>query len=144
MIIIMMITIIKIRCRAAKCCQRTSSTTTLGALGWYKTAQQQGNGWRTSSELLGLYSINQFYLRLREPGVASRLHKQQTSSLAEPLSRPLCVVKSQIRLEVILFYAEQRCPNLLKRPAISLGSSSSGGAHQQTDATVLRTSWSRR
>ena len=56
--------IIIIPCRAGKSCQHTSPTTTLGALGSYKTAYEQGNGWRTSSELLGLYSISQFYLRL--------------------------------------------------------------------------------
>ena len=86
--------------------QYASPTTTLGELGWYKTAQQQGNGWRTSSEFLGLYSISQFYLRLLEPEVGSRLHEQKMTSLAETISRPLRVVKSYIRVELTLFYAE--------------------------------------
>ena len=145
--IIIIIIIIITRCRAAKCCQYTCPTTTFGALGWYKTAQQQGNGCCTSRKLLGLYSVSQFYLRLRGPEVESRLHEQKMSSLAEPLSRPLCVVKSHIRLEVTLFYAEHngsRGALTSKKRPIPLGSSSSSGSHQQTNGAALRTSWPRR
>ena len=66
------------------------------------------------------------------------------SSLAEPLSRPLCVVKSHIRLEVTLFYAEHngsRGALTSKKRPIPLGSSSSSGPPQQTNGAALRTSW---
>ena len=58
------------------------------------------------------------------------------------------MVRSHIRVEVTLFYAEHNGSRGVltskKRPDISLGSSSSSGAHQQTDAAALGTSWPRR
>ena len=57
-------------------------------------------------------------------------------------------MKSHIRLKMTLLYAEHNGSRGVltskRRPAIPLGSSSSSGAHQQTDAAALRTSWLRR